>query len=910
MSFLIWSSIFCLFLQSFVDASPSSALTWHLPLLGLPVPAASTPTNIRFVRRPSSSINLSGRLPSLAIIVTQNNLLGAINPKNGNIVWRFLLPKSDPIIHYVVDLDNRNLALISGGRIVTLRLLALSDGRLIWSKSLGDINLKPQSDDLPGRDCDLVFTADQHSDHSNFPDVVLMVHRSQVLRLSGHEGQIRWSWSSADSSWNILRVFKQHSPDQINLLLSKIDSASIYTIHVQSLSSTTGIAHDQRPRSNSKCVKSNDSPIVLSVPTDSSHSVLAGSAVICVDPEGHIMSALVPESSPTAPLKISTYSILKHNHPTLQDFELATHGVFIAKLFDGSAIVFNVTSEGLLKSLWSFDPTDLPTTYAGSVDRNGLPYVSKVNFMPSLGLASLEVLSLTPTERTPEGMIVGSTFAYDFAENGNIVAVSIEVLQVINYTPISRVLMVTDMGDIQLWQGEVLQWERHEDLSLPTSITIHQSNGIDGSLLITDPTDIPRYIFVKSKALFSSLLTFTPMKADDFNRPHTNDFVWLVGSATGRLFAIVRDERGEANILWRRNLMLPGMVGSTSTLKWIAVKIETIQSSQSSRAIVVIEKNQIRNTLKIGLLDGKILANSTASEMHDERQNILLPKKKILLAKHDQDVGASPARFLGDRGALFKYLNPSLGVYLNDEFDQKIIEVIDQSSGALIWAFEFMKNQVDLNSFHAALTENWLVLVSRENHNDAPSTRIHSIEWFMSSKSDVRVDGSKANITSSVRSYIVPFDIKALSFTKSRLGVTSRALLVINDMDQIISIPRRLLDTRRPYKKPTSQELEEMLVMYDPFIPTDPKTVITGIRPVKDLKKVFSFPTEFESTSAVIGVGLDLFASSVAPSSTFDMLGSDFNKAQLILTCTGLLISTLILRPIVKNKQLKRQWYS
>jgi hypothetical protein len=101
-------------------------------------------------------------------------------------------------------------------------------------------------------------------------------------------------------------------------------------------------------------------------------------------------------------------------------------------------------------------------------------------------------------------------------------------------------------------------------------------------------------------------------------------------------------------------------------------------------------------------------------------------------------MGGSPARFLGDRGALFKYLNPNLAVYFDDDFGRQTIEILDQKTGALIWAFEFSV-KVDPASINAALTENWLVITSRET--ESGSTRINSIEWFMSSKADVRVDG-------------------------------------------------------------------------------------------------------------------------------------------------------------------------
>ncbi len=44
---------------------------------------------------------------------------------------------------------------------------------------------------------------------------------------------------------------------------------------------------------------------------------------------------------------------------------------------------------------------------------------------------------------------------------------------------------------------------------------------------------------------------------------------------------------------------------------------------------------------------------------------------------------------------------------------------------------------------------------------------------------------------------------------------------------QIQSVPRRFLDPRRPKQKPTTEEMEEWLVQYDPVIPDDPKRVLS-----------------------------------------------------------------------------------
>jgi hypothetical protein len=50
---------------------------------------------------------------------------------------------------------------------------------------------------------------------------------------------------------------------------------------------------------------------------------------------------------------------------------------------------------------------------------------------------------------------------------------------------------------------------------------------------------------------------------------------------------------------------------------------------------------------------------------------------------------------------------------------------------------------------------------------------------------------------------------------------------VATDDHKIHAISRRLLDPRRPKRKPTSEEQEEMLIQYDPVIPDEPKLVIS-----------------------------------------------------------------------------------
>jgi hypothetical protein len=69
-------------------------------------------------------------------------------------------------------------------------------------------------------------------------------------------------------------------------------------------------------------------------------------------------------------------------------------------------------------------------------------------------------------------------------------------------------------------------------------------------------------------------------------------------------------------------------------------------------------------------------------------------------------------------------------------------------------------------------------------------------------------------------------------------------------------------------------------------------------------------PALLESTSIVFAYGLDLFLTRIAPSNTFDVLNENFNKAQLVLTVSGLAVAIMITKPMVARKRLRERWYS
>lgn len=101
-------------------------------------------------------------------------------------------------------------------------------------------------------------------------------------------------------------------------------------------------------------------------------------------------------------------------------------------------------------------------------------------------------------------------------------------------------------------------------------------------------------------------------------------------------------------------------------------------------------------------------------------------------------------------------------------------------------------------------------------------------------------------LTAIEQSFIMPRGINVIATTSTSYGITIKdiigmlrahmhmtrpltvpALTVANENNQVQSFPRRILDPRRPMRKPTAEEMEEWLIQYDPIIYDDPKRVLS-----------------------------------------------------------------------------------
>ncbi|WWD21911.1 hypothetical protein CI109_106399 [Kwoniella shandongensis] len=281
---------------------------------------------------------------------------------------------------------------------------------------------------------------------------------------------------------------------------------------------------------------------------------------------------------------------------------------------------------------------------------------------------------------------------------------------------------------------------------------------------------------------------------------------------------------------------------------------------------------------------------------------------------------ASFGRVLGDKSTLYKYLNPHLlvistftppekGVASQAAIGTGRVYVIDSTTGEEIYSTE-IDGVVERGGVQAQMVENWLVY----SWLSEKGWRLGSVELYEDTEGKgvtpavSSFDGQKVKAIE--QTFIFPTEVQALGFTTSKAGIATKELVFVNGRNQVASVPRRLLDPRRPMGKPSSMDKEEMLIPYDVLLPVDQRKVISHKYDVQGAKHLISSPALVESTSLLLAYGLDLFFTrGLTPSGTFDILTDNFNKVQLLLTLGALSAGIFVAGPAVKSKKLRMKWY-
>ena len=284
---------------------------------------------------------------------------------------------------------------------------------------------------------------------------------------------------------------------------------------------------------------------------------------------------------------------------------------------------------------------------------------------------------------------------------------------------------------------------------------------------------------------------------------------------------------------------------------------------------------------------------------------------------------ASIGRVLGDRSVLYKYFTPNLALLTSVSSKTLTMYLIDAVTGAVLHTSSH-PGYLASSPVSAILSENWFAytFTSQNPESKAVSTQLIVSELYessvpndrghLSAKTNYSSFGPDANAQPHVISaaFTLAEPMSNLAVSQTAQGITIRQLLAyLPSSNAVVAIPRAVLEARRPVDRdPTAAEAEEGLFRYQPQLDLDPKWFISHSRDVMGVKQIPTSPTLLESTSTVFAFGHDIFGTQVAPSQTFDVLGKDFNRIQLVLTVVALYLGVLGIRPLVRQKIVQRGW--
>uniref|UniRef100_A0A8D2CKX1 ER membrane protein complex subunit 1 n=1 Tax=Sciurus vulgaris TaxID=55149 RepID=A0A8D2CKX1_SCIVU len=272
----------------------------------------------------------------------------------------------------------------------------------------------------------------------------------------------------------------------------------------------------------------------------------------------------------------------------------------------------------------------------------------------------------------------------------------------------------------------------------------------------------------------------------------------------------------------------------------------------------------------------------------------------------------SQGRVMGDRSVLYKSLNPNLLAVVTESVDVHHertfigIFLIDGVTGRIIHSSVQKKAKGPVHIVHS---ENWVVYQywnTKARRNEFTALELYEGTEQYNATAFSSLDRPQLPQVLQ-QSYIFPSSISAMEATITERGITSRHLLIGLPSGAILSLPKALLDPRRP-EIPTEQSREENLIPYSPDVQIHAERFINYNQTVSRMRGIYTAPSGLESTCLVVAYGLDIYQTRVYPSKQFDVLKDDYDYVLISSVLFGLVFATMITKRLAQVKLLNRAW--
>ncbi|KAF9516661.1 hypothetical protein BS47DRAFT_1340546 [Hydnum rufescens UP504] len=579
--------------------SDAGVTDWHKPLVGIPL-THSISTSPRFHR-----IFDHKGTESRVFVATKRNTLASLDPILGTIAWRHVFDEDEHIVH--VQAHRELIVSLSGSGTSKLRAHEARTGFLLWETPLHDSFPARLSE--PGNTySDLMFTLDGED------DIIVLSNSRSVRRLDHSNGNVKWEWTPTDQTSLNLHSRIVASRTAIHVIAFAKSFAS-YTLHVTTIDPLNGKEINTYHIPSS--IQNGISHIVIIDRIDNPYIAWAekGSIKSYDFVTGHITSAK------------------EKNYAEIIDIGLGQQGLFVGIQDNGAAHIFSVgrgQSQGPIK-IWEFadsatTPGVSPSIYTGGLDKEGRGYISRVFY--SLALQSTNLHLFSPHGAEGKGMVTGFTFPFDTNSHGVIDHVALDVAHPQEYRFISRVVLTTSTGAVQLWQQDSLQWTREESLSeikaiefvdLPEKKILHSNVGEAFAQKlqrqVAELQNLPSYI-IHFGTRFLTGKYETVSSPSDPNAPvslYRDTFgfhkLLVLLTSTGKAFGV---DTSRGRIVWDRILGISDARGSSLSHPRLLVS-KSVWDDSAYPELLVIARDLHKDAIIMNRLDaltGKLIQRS------------------------------------------------------------------------------------------------------------------------------------------------------------------------------------------------------------------------------------------------------------------------------------------------------------
>ncbi|XP_078594984.1 ER membrane protein complex subunit 1-like [Branchiostoma floridae x Branchiostoma japonicum] len=340
----------------------------------------------------------------------------------------------------------------------------------------------------------------------------------------------------------------------------------------------------------------------------------------------------------------------------------------------------------------------------------------------------------------------------------------------------------------------------------------------------------------------------------------------------------------------------------------------------SSSVLSVLKKNNGKIFLHAADLEKSTLTGFSLTTLKDGKVELAqawhlslpIPSQKIVsvVPRRANEHVHSQGRVLSDRSVMYKYLNPNLLAVMTEGIERDIplltLYLVDAVTGQVVYSMQHKRASGPVHLVHS---ENWVVY-----HYWNGKFRRHEVtvlELF-ESQGDRNSTTFSSLSTQSLplvlqQAYIFPMGLSAMAVSNTERGITARSLLLALPNGGLMTLPKNILDPRRPII-PTKQHQEEGVYPYIPELHVNPMTLLTYNQSIEGIRGIHIGAAGLESTSVVLAYGLDLFYTRIMPSQMFDVLKEDFDYFFISSILLGLVLATLITHRLAAMKTLNRSW--